>query len=128
MDFERVTEIFVILENKPSVLGELLSELAENEINVEAIGVFQDTAKILVKNVSKAVKVMNKLNYTTEIRDVLLIHLENKPGSLAEVATRIGDEGINIEYCYGTLSQTRDKVSVIMDVSNVEEAIKVLQS
>ncbi|MDD8030730.1 MAG: ACT domain-containing protein [Acidobacteriota bacterium] len=128
MDFERVTEIFVILENKPSVLGELLSELAENEINVEAIGVFQDTAKIFVKNVSKAVKVMNKLNYTTEIRDVLLIHLENKPGALAEVATRIGDEGINIEYCYGTLSQSGDKVSVIMDVSNVEEAIKVLQS
>jgi hypothetical protein len=128
MEFERVTEIFVILENKPSVLGELLSGLAENEINVEAIGVFQDTAKIYVKNLSKAVKVLNKLNYTTEVRDVLLIHLENKPGALAEVATRIGDEGINIEYCYGTLSRTGDRVSVIMDVSNIEEAIKALQS
>ena len=128
MEFERVTEIFVILENKPSVLGDLLTQLAENEINVEAIGAFQDTAKIYVKNLSKAVKVLNKLNYTTEVRDVLLIHLENKPGALAEVATRIGDEGINIEYCYGTLSRTGDKVSVVMDVSNIEEAIKALQS
>ncbi|HEK85347.1 MAG: ACT domain-containing protein [Candidatus Saccharicenans sp.] len=128
MLYERITEIFVILENKPSILGELLAQLSENEINVEAIGVFQDTAKIYVKNLSKAVKVLNKLNYTTELRDVLLIHLENKPGALAEVATKIGDEGINIEYCYGTLSRSGDMVSVIMDVSNIDRAIQVLQS
>ena len=127
MEFERITEIFVILENKPSVLGELLSQLAENDINVEAIGVFQDTAKIYVKNLNKAVKILSKLNYTTELRDVLLLHLDNKPGALAEVATKIGDEGINVEYCYGTLSQIVDKISVIMDVSNIETAIKVLQ-
>ncbi|HAV41060.1 MAG TPA: hypothetical protein DCW97_01435 [Acidobacteria bacterium] len=127
MDFERITEIFVILENKPSVLGEMLTQLAENEINVESIGVFQDTAKIYVKNLSKAVKILNKLNYTTELRDVLLVHLENKPGALAEVATKIGDEGINVEYCYGTLSQIADKISVILDVSNIDEAIKILQ-
>jgi hypothetical protein len=128
MEFERITEIFVILEDKPSVLGELLTQLAENEINVEAIGVFQDTAKIYVHNLNKAVKVLNKLNYTTELRDVLLIHLENKPGALAEVIAKIGDEGINIEYCYGTLSRKADLVSVILDVSNIERAIKVLQS
>jgi hypothetical protein len=127
MEFERITEIFVILENKPAVLGEMLSQLAENEINVEAIGVFQDTAKIYVKNVTKAVKILSKLNYTTELRDVLLIHLENKPGALADVATKLGDEGINVEYCYGTLSRVADKISVIMDVSNIEAAIKVLQ-
>ncbi|HOJ26638.1 MAG TPA: hypothetical protein PLP94_05505 [Candidatus Saccharicenans sp.] len=127
MEFERITEIFVILENKPSVLGEMLSQLAENEINVEAIGVFQDTAKIYVKNLNKAIKILSKLNYTTELRDVLLVHLENKPGALAEVVTKIGDEGINVEYCYGTLSQVANTISVVLDVSNIDEAIKVLQ-
>ena len=127
MDFERITEIFVILENKPSVLGEMLSQLAENDINVEDIGVFQDTAKIYVKNLNKAVKILSKLNYTTELRDVLLVHLENKPGALAEVVTKIGDEGINVEYCYGTLSQVANAISVILDVSNIDEAIKVLE-
>ncbi|MDH7493778.1 MAG: ACT domain-containing protein [Candidatus Saccharicenans sp.] len=127
MEFERITEIFVLLENIPSVLGELLCQLAENEINVEAIGVFQDSAKIYTKNLNKAIKVLNKLNYTTDMRDVLLVHLENRPGALGEVAARIGDEGINIEYCYGTLSQTGDKVSVIIDVSNIDRALKVLE-
>ncbi|MDI6699237.1 MAG: ACT domain-containing protein [Candidatus Saccharicenans sp.] len=128
MEFERITEIFVLLENKPSVLGELLCQLAENEINVEAIGVFQDSAKIYTKNLNKAIKILNKLNYTTDMRDVLLIHLDDRPGALGEVATRIGDEGINIEYCYGTLSQTGSKVAVVMDVSNLDRAMKILES
>jgi hypothetical protein len=123
---ERVTEIYVILENKPSVLGDLCGYLAENEINIEAIGVFHDTAKFYVQNLNKTVKLLGKLNYIIELRDVLKIDLENRPGALAEITTKLGDEGINIEYCYGTLARKRDVVSVMMDVSNIDRAIQVL--
>jgi hypothetical protein len=125
---ERVTEIFVILENKPSVLGDLCSHLAENGVNIESIGVFHDTAKILVSNLNKAVKLLTKLNYITELRDVIRIDLENRPGALAEVATILGNEGINIEYCYGTLSRKGNAISVIMDVSNIERALELLKT
>jgi len=123
---ERITEIYVIMENKPSQLGDLCAFLAENEINIDAIGVFHDTAKLCVQNLNKAVKLLGKLNYTTELRDVLKIDLENRPGSLAELATKLGDEGINIEYCYGTLARKGNAISVIMDVSNIERACQVL--
>ena len=123
---ERITELYVILENKPSVLGDLCGVLAENEINIEAIGVFHDTAKLYVQNLNKAVKALGKLSYIVELRDVLKVDLENKPGALAEVATKLGDEGINIEYCYGTLARHGDKVSVIVDVSNIDRACQVL--
>jgi len=124
---ERITEIYVILENKPSKLGELCSTLAENEINIEAIGVFQDTAKVYVKNLTKAVKILSKSNYTTELRDVLLVDLENKPGALAEVTSRLGNKGINVEYCYGTLSRRGNATSIILDVSNIDKAIELLE-
>jgi len=123
---ERITEIYVVMENRPSMLGDLCSYLAENEINIEAIGVFHDTAKLFVKNLNKAVKLLQKLNYTTELRDVLLIDLENRPGALAELATKLGDEGINVEYCYGTLSKKTNLTSVILDVSDIERAVKIL--
>jgi hypothetical protein len=124
---ERITEIYVVMENKPSMLGDLCSHLAENEVNIEAIGVFHDTAKLYVKNLNKAVKLLQKLNYTTELRDVLLVDLENRPGALAELATKLGDEGINVEYCYGTLSKKTNLTSVILDVSNIERAVKILE-
>ena len=123
---ERVTEIYVILENKPSVLGDLCSHLAENGINIDSIGVFHDTAKIVVSNLNKALKLLGKLNYITEQRDVLRVDLENRPGALAELTTKLGDEGINIEYCYGTLSRKGNAISVILDVSNIDRAIEVL--
>jgi hypothetical protein len=123
---ERVTEIYVILENKPSVLGDLCSHLAENGINIDSIGVFHDTAKIVASNLNKALKLLGKLNYITEQRDVLRIDLENRPGALAELTTKLGDEGINIEYCYGTLSRKGNAISVILDVSNIDRAIQVL--
>jgi hypothetical protein len=124
---ERITEIFVILENRPSTLGELCSHLAEEGINIEAIGVFHDAAKIYVNNISKAQKLLNKLNYTIELRDVIKVDLENRPGALAELTTKLGNKGINIEYCYGTLSKKGDRVSVILDVSDIDRAIKVLE-
>lgn len=124
---ERITEIFVVLENRPSTLGELCSYLAENNINVEAIGVFQDTAKLYVKNINKAMKILSKLNYVTESRDVLKVDLENRPGALAEVATKLGNKGINIEYCYGTLSKKGSMTSVILDVSDIDKALKLFK-
>lgn len=125
---ERISEIFVVLENRPSTLGELCSHLAENNINIEAIGLFQDTAKLHVKNASKAMKLLQKLNYETEIRDVLRVDLENRPGALAEIATKLGDKGINIEYCYGTLSSKKKSAAVILDVKDINRALKILKS
>ena len=124
---ERITEIFVLLDNKPSTLGNLCTYLAEEEINIEAIGVFHDTAKIYVKNLNKTVKLLQKLNYTIELRDVLLIDIENRPGALAEITTKLGDEGINIDYCYGTISHKPNMNTVVLDVNKIEEAMKVLK-
>jgi hypothetical protein len=124
---ERITEIFVVLENRPSTLGELCSQLAESKINIEAIGVFQDTAKLYVKNVNKAMKALEKLDYATETRDVLKVDLENRPGALAEVALKLGNKGVNIEYCYGALSKKGNTTAVILDVSDLDRALEILK-
>lgn len=124
---ERISELFVILENRPSTLGEMCSHLAENGINIESVGVFQDTAKLYVKNANKAVKILSKLDYTTEIRDVLRVELENRPGALADVTSKLGNKGINIEYCYATISKKRDTAAVILDVSDIDKALKILK-
>lgn len=125
---ERITEIFVVLENRPSTLGELCRDLNKNGINIESIGVFHDTAKLLVKNNTKALKVLNKLDYVSELRDVLRVDLENKPGTLAELTSKLGDKGINIEYCYGTFAQKENTISVILDVSDIDRAARILES
>ena len=73
-------------------------------------------------------KTLSKLDYTTELRDVLLVQLENRPGALAEMATKLGNKGVNIEYCYGTLSKKKNSTAVIIDVSDIEKALKILSA
>ena len=118
----------MVLENKPSTLGDLCSCLSENKINIEAIGLFQDSAKLYVKNFNKAMKILKKYNYEIETRDVLRVDLEHRPGALADVATLLGNKGINIEYCYGTLGARANTISVIMDVSDIDRALKILKA
>jgi hypothetical protein len=124
---EKITEIFVVLENRPSTLGELCSQLADNGINIESIGVFHDAAKLWVRNTSKAVKVLTKLNYETELRQVLRLELKNQPGLLAKVTSALGNKGINIEYCYATSTKEAESVAVILDVSDIDRAIRILK-
>jgi hypothetical protein len=126
-NMEKIIEIFVVLENRPSTLGELCSYLGESKINIEAIGVFQDTAKLYVKNTNKAMKILSKADYTIDLRDVLKVELENRPGALAEVASKLGNKGINIEYCYGTVAKKAGTTAVILDVSDIERAMKILK-
>ena len=73
-------------------------------------------------------KILKKLKYETDLRDVLKVDLENVPGALAEIASKLGNKGINIEYLYGTLSAKGKSAAVILDVSNIDKALKALKS
>lgn len=124
---EKITELFVVVENRPGALGELLGCLGREKINIEAIGLFQDTAKLSVSDVDRAAKVMKQSNYQVEQREVLRLHLDNKPGSFAIVVSRLGAAGINIDYCYRTVGKGQKDASVILDVEDIDRAMSVLQ-
>jgi hypothetical protein len=123
---EKITELFVVVENRPGALGELLGCLGREKINIEAIGLFQDIAKFSVSDVDRAAKVLRQSNYQVELREVLRLHLDNKPGSFAMVVSRLGAAGINIDYCYSTVNKGQKDASVILDVENLDRAMSVL--
>jgi hypothetical protein len=124
---EKITELFVVVENRPGALGELLGCLGREKINIEAIGLFQDTAKLSVSDVDLAAKVLRKSNYQVEQREILRLHLDNKPGSFAIVVSRLGAAGINIDYCYSTVGKGQKDAAVILDVEDIDRAMSVLQ-
>lgn len=124
---EKITELFVVVENRPGALGDLLGCLGREKINIEAIGLFQDIAKLSVSDFEQAVKVLTQNNYQVEQREVLRLHLDNKPGSFAIVVSRLGAAGINIDYCYGTVGEGQKNASVILDVEDIDRAKSILQ-
>lgn len=124
---EKIKELFVVVDNNPGALGELLGHLGREKVNIEAIGLFQDIAKVSVSDFERAKNVLVQHNYQVETRDVLRIDLDNKPGSFALVASRLGNAGLNIDYCYGTVGKGMKSAAVIIDVEDLDRAMAALE-
>jgi len=50
--------------------------------------------------------------------------LENKPGTLAEIASKFGEKGVNINYVYGSVSGPDDKCLFVFCPEDIELASK----
>jgi hypothetical protein len=124
---EKIQELFVVVENRPGALGELLGQLGREKINIEAIGLFQDIAKLSVSDPERAKKALIKSRYQVETREVLRLQVDNKPGSFAVIASRLGDASLNIDYCYCTVDIGQKSAAVIIDVPDIDRAVSVLQ-
>lgn len=124
---EKIKELYVILEDRAKALGELCKVLSEHKINIETIGVFGDSAKLLVQNIERTKKLLEKKNYTVEIRDVLRIEMENKPGELAYLTSRLGHVGINIDYLYSSIKPGDKTATVILDADDIDTAMSLFK-
>ena len=124
---EKIKELFVVIEDRPKALGEMLNVLAKENIMIEKMAAFVDSAKLIVKNIEKAQKILKKHNYDTEVRDVIRIKIENKPKELAYITERIGHVGINISYIYGMINPGEKYITLIMDVSDVDTALSLFK-
>jgi hypothetical protein len=51
-------------------------------------------------------------------RDVLVVDVEDRPGSMGEVARRIGQAGVNIELVYTTFGAVR----LVLGVDDIDKA------
>lgn len=124
---EKIKELFVILEDRPKALGEMLSILAKENIKLETMAVFVDSAKLIVKNIEKAQQILKQHNYATEVRDVIRTRVENKVSEIAYIMERIGHVGINISYAYGASHAAGKAITLIMDVSDVDTALSLFK-
>jgi len=83
--------------------------------------------RMLVDQTDKAIDLLSKNDYLFDIMPVMALELENKPGSLAAMANKFGEEGININYVYGTVSSPDEKCLFVFCPEDIELAAKIFQ-
>ena len=81
--------------------------------------------RLLSNHTDKAIDLLSKNDYIFDIMPVIAIELENRPGTLAEVATKCGEEGININYVYGTVSSPDEKCLFVFCPEDIDLASKI---
>lgn len=83
--------------------------------------------RLLVDQTDKTIDLLSKNDYLFDIMPVIAIELENRPGSLAEIASKFGEEGININYVYGSVSSPEEKCLFVFSPEDMELAAKIFK-
>jgi hypothetical protein len=119
------------VESKPGELGRIADALAKAKINISAITCWsagsENPVHLLVSNPAKAKKVLQELGVRVTEEEVLRVTLPDNPGALAEMSVRLGSGNINIEYAYASVPTGGRKADLILSVSDVAGASKILR-
>jgi len=84
--------------------------------------------RMIVDQTDKAIDLLSKNDYLFDIMPVMTLELENRPGSLAAIANKFGEEGININYVYGTVSSPDEKCLFVFCPEDIDLAAKIFKT
>lgn len=124
-----IQQISVFVENQPGRLGEIMSIISDNEIDIRALSL-ADTSdfgilRILVNDPEKAIKLFREKRIMASTTEVIAVRLDDKPGALQHVLSTLSH--ISIEYIYAFITRRDNDAYVIIRVEDNDKAINVLQ-
>lgn len=125
-------QLAIFLDNRPGMLARVADALAEAKINIFAITtsdtIDHTVIRMVVSDYQKALHVFEEHGTLVVDDDVVVVEGSNKPGELANLARKLAEAKINIEYCYSATPPEAKKGLMVMRVSNPVKALKVLNS
>ena len=114
----------------PGALATLCSEMAKVAVNIEAIQATEagpiNPVRLLVSHMDVARKVCDKLGLKTVIEPALVVGMSHRPGALGRVMRKLAAKGINVDYVYGTIEKGTKQAVVVMGVSDLAAAAKLV--
>jgi hypothetical protein len=81
--------------------------------------------RLLTNNTDQAIDLLSRNDYIFDILPVIAVELENRPGELARMASKFGEEGININYVYGSVSSPDSKCLFVFCPEDIDRAAKI---
>ena len=84
--------------------------------------------RLLVDKTDDAIDLLSKKEYLFDIMPIIALVIDNHPGTLAGMAKRFGQEGININYVYGSALPGGEKSLFIFSPEDIELAARIFQT
>ena len=83
--------------------------------------------RLLVNDTDKAIDLLSQNDYLFDIMPVIALELDNRPGELARIASKFGQEGININYVYGSVLSPDEKCLFVFCPEDIELAAGIFK-
>ena len=121
-------EFNVSLKDKPGELASVASAVGDNGINIlGCVGMGRATASVtmVTDDEEATAKVLEDMGRDFDANELILTTLPNKPGALADMATSLSDEGINIISFY-IMKMELDVADVALTTDNPSNTKEIL--
>ena len=125
----RITQLLIEAEHKPGTLANLCSELAAKAVNISAIMAAPDQPsglRIVATPLAAAKKVLDAMGLPYREEDAIALRITDRPGALGKVTRKLADANVNILYAYGSIVKGEQRALVVLGVSDVAKAEKLV--
>jgi hypothetical protein len=116
-------DLTVVLEDRPGELAKLGKATGEAGINIEGMGgdarEGRGVVHILVEDAQAAREALQGGGVeVADESDALVVGVEDRPGTMGEVAGKLADAGVNVGFAYATFGGCK----VVLGVDDLESA------
>lgn len=121
-----IKQISIFSENRPGRLAAIAGALREAKINIFAFSIAEadgfGVVRALVDRPEDAHRTLTGLGFRVSFTDVIGVKMRDEPGGLSDIASILGDAGINIEYAYAYSG--KDAAVLILRVDQAKDAVQ----
>ena len=124
-------QLSVMVENKRGALAAVCSELAKVAVNIIALNVPEQAGvapiRLVVNSIDTAKKVFDSLGFKYSEEEVIAARVSDRPGALGKLTRKLADNNIDIKYAYGSVLKGTGHAIIVLAVSDVAAADKVVK-
>ncbi|MBI3318624.1 MAG: ACT domain-containing protein [Candidatus Omnitrophica bacterium] len=123
-------QLSIFLENRPGALAKVCGTLAESGINILALSIHDTVDHAIIRLIAdrpvKALLLLEQLGLYILESDVVVMELDSRPGTLADVARKLARADINIEYAYCSATEHQATGCLILRTDEPERTLELL--
>ncbi len=83
--------------------------------------------RLIVDDASRAIDILNSNDYIFDSKEVVTIDITNKPGEFTKITRKFGEKQININYVYGSVSDSNGKCLFVFCPEDVKLAAEIFK-
>ncbi len=125
-------EISLTLPNRPGTLAGVARALAKERINLAAIGVDSSAGtgrvRLVVNDPERAVELLRAAGYEPEVRDMLVVRMEDRAGSFLRVLEVLAKEKVNLQSVAILVAREGNQPLVALSTDDLARTRRILQS
>ena len=126
----RLNQISVFLENAPGRLEKVCKALSDAGVNLDTLMTIETAdfgiVRLIADDPDAAERALKNEGIAASKIEVLAVEVEDRPGALLKILSKMRSKGVNVEYMYAMTKPLAKNSVMVMSFKDIDAAEKIL--